>query len=122
IPLGMDLSAFGALDPAPHHGGRITVGWMGRFVPVKNIPLLLAVARETTRRTDRVRFVVAGDGPEAPLVKALADELGPDRFAWLGWREDVTEVLAGCGVLIQTSSNEGAAVALVRGMAEGRKL
>src|SRR5205823_3788970 len=119
IPLGMDLSAFGAIGPRPGDG-RITVGWMGRFVPVKDIPLLLAVARETTRRTDRVRFIVAGDGPEAPLVKALADELGPDRFEWLGWREDVTEVLAGCDVLIQTSRNEGTPVALIQGMAAGR--
>ena len=47
IPLGMDLSAFGALPPARRTGGRITVGWMGRFVPIKDIPLLLAVARET---------------------------------------------------------------------------
>jgi hypothetical protein len=35
IPLGMDLSAFGALPPARRTGGRITVGWMGRFVPIK---------------------------------------------------------------------------------------
>lgn len=120
IPLGMDLSAFGALPAARRTGGRITVGWMGRFVPIKDIPLLLAVARETVRRTDRVRFVIAGDGPEAPLVKALAAELGPDRFEWLGWREDVPAVLAECDVLIQTSRNEGTPVALIQGMAAGR--
>jgi glycosyltransferase involved in cell wall biosynthesis len=120
IPLGMDLTAFSALEPAPHEGGRITVGWMGRFVPVKDIPLLLATVRETLRRTDRVRFVVAGDGPQAPMVKALADELGPDRFEWLGWRQDVTSVLAACDVLVQTSLNEGTPVGLIQGMAAGR--
>jgi len=120
IPLGMDLTGFSSLEPAPHEGRRITVGWMGRFVPVKNIPLLLSTVRETFLRTDRVRFVVAGDGPEAPLVKALADELGPDRFEWLGWREDVTPVLAACDVLVQTSRNEGTPVALIQGMAAGR--
>jgi glycosyltransferase involved in cell wall biosynthesis len=93
---------------------------MGRFVPVKDIPLLLAAARETLRRTGRVRFVVAGDGPEAPLVRAMAEEFGPDRFAWLGWREDVAAVLAACDVMIQTSRNEGTPVALIQGMAAGR--
>ena len=64
--------------------------------------------------------VIAGDGPEAPLVKALADEVGPDRFAWLGWREDVTPVLNLCDLLIQTSRNEGTPVSLIQGMAAGR--
>jgi glycosyltransferase involved in cell wall biosynthesis len=126
IPLGMDLSHLGYLaslmnlERATRNAARITVGWLGRFVAIKNIPLLLAVAKETLRRTDGVRFVIAGDGPEAPQVKALADELGPDRFEWLGWRQDVTSVLAECDVLIQTSRNEGTPVALIQGMAAGR--
>jgi glycosyltransferase involved in cell wall biosynthesis len=126
IPLGMDLTRFSEttsllnLARATLSGGRITVGWMGRFVAIKDIPLMLAVAQETLRTTDKVRFIVAGDGPEAPAVKALADELGPHRFEWLGWREDVDTVLAGCDVLMQTSRNEGTPVALIQGMAAGR--
>jgi glycosyltransferase involved in cell wall biosynthesis len=114
------VPAYSALGPAAPNRAGITAGWMGRFVPIKNIPLLLAIVRETLRRTDRVRFVIAGDGPEAALVKALADELGPDRFAWLGWREDVTTVLNQCDLLIQTSRNEGTPVSLIQGMAAGR--
>jgi glycosyltransferase involved in cell wall biosynthesis len=126
IPIGIEMTRLNEiaslvnLARATLNGGRITVGWLGRFVAIKDIPLLLAVARETFRRTDRVRFVIAGDGPEAPQVKALADELGPDRFEWLGWRKDVTSVLADCDVLIQTSRNEGTPVALIQGMAAGR--
>ena len=126
IPLGMDFTRLSEiaslvnLARATRNAGRITVGWMGRFVPIKNIPLLLSVVVETLRRTDRVRFVVAGDGPEAPQVKALAQELGPERFEWLGWREDVESVLADCDVMMQTSRNEGTPVALIQGMAAGR--
>jgi hypothetical protein len=36
---------------------------MGRFVPIKDIPA--AGPERNLRRTDRVRFVIAGDGPEA---------------------------------------------------------
>jgi glycosyltransferase involved in cell wall biosynthesis len=126
IPLGMDMTRFNEiaslvyLARATRNGGRITVGWLGRLVEIKDVPLLLATVKETLRRTDRIRFVVAGDGPEAPAVKALADELGPERFEWLGWRQDVDSVLAGCDVLIQTSRNEGTPVALIQGMAAGR--
>jgi glycosyltransferase involved in cell wall biosynthesis len=126
IPLGVDMTRFHEtgslinLARATLNGGRITIGWMGRFVPIKDIPLLVAVVRETLRRTDRVRFVVAGDGPEAATVKALAAELGPERFEWLGWREDVDPILAACDVLMQTSRNEGTPMALIQGMAAGR--
>jgi len=126
IPLGMDLTRLSEiasllnLARATRNGGRITVGWMGRFVPIKNIPLLLSVVQETLRRTDRVRFVIAGDGPESPQVAALARELGPERFEWLGWREDVETVLAECDVMMQTSRNEGTPVSLIQGMAAGR--
>ncbi len=120
VPLGMDLTEFHSLGPAPRKDGVITAGWMGRFVPIKDVPLLLAAARETLRRTERVRFVVAGDGPEAPLVKALADEFGPERFRWVGWREDVGSVIAECDLLIQTSRNEGTPGSLIQGMAARR--
>jgi len=126
IPLGMDLEPFRYLAStlnlarAARDGGRITVGWLGRFVAVKDIPLMLATVKETLRRTDRVRFLVAGDGPEAPRVKALASQLGPGRFEWLGWREDVSSVLSQCDLLMQTSRNEGTPVALIQGMAAGR--
>jgi glycosyltransferase involved in cell wall biosynthesis len=126
IPLGMDLTRFSEtasllnLARATLRQGRITVGWMGRFVAIKDIPLLLAVVKATLRSTDKVRFVIAGDGPEAPAVKAVAEEFGPQRCEWLGWREDVDAVLAGCDVLLQTSRNEGTPVALIQGMAAGR--
>ena len=120
IPLGMELDAFAKLPRPARADGRITAGWLGRFVPIKDIPLLLAAARETLRRTDRVRFLIAGDGPEAGAVKALQEEFGPERFEWLGWRQDVAAVLAECDVLLQTSRNEGTPVALIQGMAAGR--
>ncbi|MCI0433684.1 MAG: glycosyltransferase, partial [Gemmatimonadetes bacterium] len=46
VPLGMDLTPFERIAPAPG-GGALIVGWMGRFVPVKDIPLLASVVRET---------------------------------------------------------------------------
>src|SRR5262249_34061458 len=126
IPLGMDLehlesiASLSNLERAIRRGGRITAGWLGRFVAIKNIPLLVATVRETLRRTSRVRFVVAGDGPEAPAIRALVQELGPERFEWLGWRPDVGAVVGGGDVLLQTSRNEGTPVALIQGMAAGR--
>ncbi|MEO7653298.1 MAG: glycosyltransferase family 4 protein [Bryobacteraceae bacterium] len=119
VPLGMDLEPFRTLD-SPSHEGKLTVGWLGRLVAIKNVPLLLEVIRKTVRSTDLVQFLVAGDGPEYAPLASLAQELGPARLRWLGWQQDIRPVIAQCHLLMQTSRNEGTPVALIQGMAAGR--
>ena len=119
VPFGMDLAPYRAVPPAPRDG-RLIVGWLGRLVPIKNVPLLVSVMREAARLDAPVEFVVAGDGPDRPLVESAALELGPARCRFLGWQEDVRPVLAQCHLLIQTSRNEGTPVALIQGMAASR--
>ncbi len=119
VPFGMDLTPYLAIPPAPR-SGRLVVGWMGRLVPIKNVTLLASVMREAARLGLPVEFVIAGDGPERPLIETAAAELGPGRCRFLGWQRDVEPVLARCHVLIQTSRNEGTPVALIQGMAASR--
>jgi len=120
IPLGLELEPFTQLPLPPRKPGWLTAGWLGRLVPVKNVPLLVAVMEATLRRTDRVRFLIAGDGPERETVRRAAHALGEDRVTFLGWRRDVRPVIEACDVLIQTSRNEGTPTALIQGMAAGR--
>ncbi|MBI1787579.1 MAG: glycosyltransferase [Acidobacteria bacterium] len=115
IPLGLELGPFEELGPA--RDGPLVAGWLGRFVPVKDIPLLCRIVRAAP---ERVRFLIAGDGPERPALERLAGELGPDRCRVLAWQRDVKPAIAQCHVLIQTSRNEGTPVALIQGMAAGR--
>jgi glycosyltransferase involved in cell wall biosynthesis len=119
VPFGLDLAPYHAIPPAPP-GGRLIAGWLGRLVPIKNVPLLVSVMRESARLGAPVEFVIAGDGPERPLVEAAAAELGPARCRFLGWQRQVEPVLAQCHLLIQTSRNEGTPVALIQGMAASR--
>jgi len=110
VSLGMDLHEFAALpDPA----GPFTVGWLGRFVPIKNLPLLADIVE----RMPDVRFLIAGDGPERSLVERLA--LRPN-VEWLGWQRDVAPTIERCHALLLTSKNEGTPVALIQGMAARR--
>jgi glycosyltransferase involved in cell wall biosynthesis len=120
MPLGLDLSAELALPFPVTCGEVLNVGWLGRLVEIKGIPLLVATIEEAVRRGLPMRFFVGGDGPERPLVEDALARFGPDRVVWAGWRHDVTAFLAQCDVLIQTSRNEGTPVALIQGMAAGR--
>jgi glycosyltransferase involved in cell wall biosynthesis len=117
-PLGVEVHRFeGVLQPPEC---PFTVGWLGRMVPIKNIPLLVAAAEETLRRGAKVRFLVAGDGPERGLAIEAMSRLGRESFEWLGWQPDVRSMLARCHILIQTSRNEGTPTSLIQGGAAGR--
>jgi glycosyltransferase involved in cell wall biosynthesis len=120
VPLGLDLR--GELrQPLPElRDGVLTVGWLGRLVEIKGVPLLVAIIEEAVRRGLPIRFLVGGDGPKRALLCDAAARFGPGRLRWSGWERDVNAFLAGCHVLIQTSRNEGTPVALIQGMAAGR--
>lgn len=119
IPLGVDLEPFTGMAAPVIEGGPLRVGWFGRLVPVKNVPLLLRVVEATLRRTDRIEFHVAGDGPERDAVIEAARRFG-SRLVWHGWQRDVAPLMSQCHVLMQTSLNEGTPVALIQGMAASR--
>jgi glycosyltransferase involved in cell wall biosynthesis len=119
VPLGMDLTPFTQMVVPKLDGGPLRVGWLGRLVPVKNVRLLLDVVEAARRRTDRIEFHVAGDGPERQAVMDAARRHGT-RFVWHGWQRDIAPLIGQCHVLIQTSLNEGTPVALIQGMAAAR--
>ena len=66
------------------------------------------------------RVVVVGDGPELDALRRQADGLGiADRVHWLGRRDDAGALLAGCGVFVLPSRNEGMANVMLEAMAAG---
>jgi len=118
IPLGLSLAPLTKL-PVPSDQ-TLSVGWLGRFVPIKGVPLLAEVIEQTLARVKSVRFIIAGDGPERSQIEALVRRFGPARVEWVGWCDNVAEVIARCDLLIETSLNEGTPVSLIQGMAARR--
>jgi glycosyltransferase involved in cell wall biosynthesis len=90
-----------------------------RLDPQKGLPVLLEAA---TKLPD-VSFVVAGDGPERPVLAERARTLGvAGRVHFVGHRTDIAGLLAGCDVFVLPSVNEGLPLALLEAMAAGRPL
>src|ERR1039457_2628215 len=118
LPIWLKLDAYFALRP-PAGGGPLTVGWFGRMVPVKNIALLAATIEIALERSQDIRFVIAGDGPDRSALHGLLDRYG-GRVEWLGWQREILPAMARCDVVLQTSRNEGTPVALIQGMAAAR--
>ena len=89
----------------------------------KAIDLLLAASVELRRRFPRLRVLLAGDGPERASLERLARDLGLEKTViFVGYRSDVSEVLAALDVVVSTSSFEGSPLALLEAMAAARPI
>jgi glycosyltransferase involved in cell wall biosynthesis len=116
---GIRLDEFAGLAPRPRPAGvPLRVLWVGRMVNHKGLDFLL----EALAGVDGVELDLAGDGPAAPRIRALARRLGVDgrvRFHGLSPRADVLRHLARADVLVLPSEYEGLSHALLEAAAAG---
>jgi len=118
IPNGVDTTRFRP-DPSRRAEVRAALGlggefaWLaaGRLMWKKNYPLLLDAM---ARLREGVLFL-AGDGPDAALLRQLA---GPN-VRFLGAREDMPALMNGCDALVLSSSVEGLPMVLLEAAASG---
>lgn len=86
----------------------------------KDYPNLLRAAREALDVEPRLRFAAVGQGPLADEIATLHDELGlGERFALLGFRRDVHDLMAAADLFTLASAHEGLPVAVMEAFAAG---
>ncbi len=114
-----DRAAAPGPRPAPVPGA-LTLGFIGRFHPKKNLDVILSAL---ALLPETVRLAVAGDGPDADTYHRLALSLGvAARTDWLGFVEGEAKeaFFRGIDLLLMPSVFEcfglAAAEALVRGI------
>jgi glycosyltransferase involved in cell wall biosynthesis len=98
--------------------GTMLIGAAGHVTHRKGFDVLLdAFARAGLADA---RVVAVGDGPELDALRRRAAEQGiAERVHWLGRRDDAASLLAGCGVFVLPSRNEGMANVMLEAMAAG---
>jgi len=113
--------------PSPSGGVArpIIVGTVGRLDPIKNQRGLLRAFRAILERhpdwRDRVRLIIAGDGPLRGELAPLASELGLGDSVWFpGARPDVPALMRAMDVFVLPSINEGISNTILEAMATGR--
>jgi glycosyltransferase involved in cell wall biosynthesis len=66
---------------------------------------------------------IAGSGPARDRLEQLASNLGvSDRVVFLGFRQDVGDLLAACDLVVLPSLREGLSIALLEAMAAGKPI
>ena len=87
--------------------------FIGRLTKIKRPDRMLEVARELKSRNTNIHFIVAGGGELLAECENIATkEKLPVTF--LGWQEDIEEVLAISDLILLTSDNEGTPIALIQ--------
>src|SRR5258706_6896542 len=96
------------------------IGSAGRFVPVKDYPLMVEVAKEVSAIDHKIRFELAGDGPTLGDVQGLIRKYGLERrFMLRGFIHDVGAFYEGLAVYLNTSLHEGIPMSVLEAMAHG---
>ncbi|MDO9355011.1 MAG: glycosyltransferase [Solirubrobacteraceae bacterium] len=134
IELGLDLSAFTAVDRTgePRQAFRaaldlpetaVVCSWVGRFVPIKRVDVLLEAFALAHRAHPELALVLAGGGELEAELRAQADSLGiADAVRFLGYRRDLDQIAGASDIAVLSSDNEGTPVSLIESAAAGLPL
>lgn len=97
--------------------GRVRIGFVGRFEPVKN-PLALVEALEMlVNKGIDAELSIIGDGSQKPLLIERAAELNiSDRVTLHGFQKNPARYVRQCHLYVQPSISEGFGLALVEAM------
>lgn len=117
---GVDLDVFHPLPLAP---GPTNFLFVGRLLGDKGVRELVDAARRIRGQYPETRFTLLGgldSNPDGIGEKELNDWIAEGVVDWLGYREDVIDVLAACHVFVLPSYREGLPQSTLEAMASAR--
>jgi glycosyltransferase involved in cell wall biosynthesis len=97
---------------------ELIIGAVGRLNHQKGFDVLVQAASQLKQGGRPWRLVIAGEGPEMPMLRDLAVKLNV-KVSFLGRVEDMPSALSGFDVYVQSSRFEGLSNALLEAMATG---
>ncbi len=98
----------------------VRIGMIASMRTVKNHALFLRAAARVRRSSEKIEFVLVGDGPLRTELQALTHELGlADKVKFMGEHLDIARILVNLDVSVLTSSSESLPNAVTESMAAG---
>lgn len=97
---------------------EISIGFVGRFVPVKRVDLFYQIAKETAGINHTINFYMIGDGPLFDKIRNLIKQDSLEhRIHLVGFVENSAPYLKQLDYLLFTSEHEGLPMTLLESMA-----
>lgn len=125
LPNPLDVDRFATAAPMPTAdlpwpAGSPVIGYVGRFDPIKNLPVLLQAFAQVRQHCPTAQLALIGYGPEQAVLTALIQELKLTTVVHIIPSTPVPERwLASIHVLALPSQAEGFGMAVAEGLAAG---
>jgi len=122
---GIDTSLFADVDPVlgSSIGGEAHVGIVANLRPVKNLEVFIAASARLTETHRKVRFIIAGEGPDRAHLEKRIRNLGLAETVELRGRvDDIPSFLETLDVAVLCSSSESLPTVVIEYMAAGRPI
>ncbi len=98
----------------------VVIGTVGRLAPVKGYDVLVEAAEILVRRGLPIRVLIGGEGSLRRTLEAEIKSRGLEgSVTLLGYQSDVSGILSGIDVYVQSSRSEGFAISLLEALAAG---
>ena len=103
------------------NSGKLVVGTVGWLLPIKGPMVLLKAMDRIWQKHSDVELVYVGKGELEEELKTESFRMGvSDSVTFLGWRNDVHEIMPVFDLFVLPSLNEGMGRVLVEAMASGK--
>ncbi|MBI4932043.1 MAG: glycosyltransferase [Bacteroidetes bacterium] len=133
IPLGFDLQRFNDNSVSKRKLFRekynlsedvISIGIVGRLVPVKNHMLFLEAVKFVEENSkQKIKAFIIGDGEERQKLKSTVNELRLNEIVvFTSWEKEVHKIYPGLDIVCLTSFNEGTPVSLIEAQAANKAI
>ena len=98
----------------------VVVGTVGRFDPIKNLPMLVESLARVSKTTPSLRGLLVGAGPVFADISGRIVERGlAERVHLTGFRSDARRLVQCMDLFVLASFSEGTSMALLEAMAAG---
>lgn len=101
----------------------LVVGTVGWLLPIKGPMYLLKAMERVWQSHPEITLVFVGKGELEDKLRTEAFRMGiPEKVAFLGWRDDIPEIMQVLDIFVLPSLNEGMGRVLVEAMAAGKPI
>jgi len=117
---GIDVTKYAQVHKGQNNSDGVIIGHVARLSPEKDQLTLLKSFAIVAKRLENATLVIAGDGQMRQQLQTEAIQLGvADKISFLGFRNDIPELLQTFGLFVLSSIKEGTSLTILEAMAAG---